>query len=81
MRRQRHFSADTFELYFNLFVVFLTAAIFFGAVGGSIYGLFIRTTAINQECGTNYNVVQVATGGDTLMKLCQMKKQEITLKK
>jgi hypothetical protein len=36
--------------------------------------------ALNQECKTNYNFIQVALSGDNLARLCQIKNQTITIK-
>jgi hypothetical protein len=36
--------------------------------------------ALNEQCGTNYNFFQVATAGDNLSRLCQIKNQTVTIK-
>ena len=36
--------------------------------------------ALNKECKTSYNFIQVATAGDNLSRLCQIKQQTITIK-
>lgn len=36
--------------------------------------------ALNQECKTNYNLIQVALAGDNLARLCQIKNQTLTIK-
>jgi hypothetical protein len=36
--------------------------------------------ALNEQCGTNYNFLQVATAGDNLSRLCQIKNQTVTIK-
>ena len=44
--------------------------------------LKVATTqqAINEQCGTNYTFFQVATAGDNLSRLCQIKNQTVTIK-
>jgi hypothetical protein len=36
--------------------------------------------ALNEQCGTHYNFLQVATAGDNLSRLCQIKNQTVTVK-
>jgi hypothetical protein len=36
--------------------------------------------ALNEQCGTHYNFFQVATAGDNLSRLCQIKNQTVTVK-
>lgn len=36
--------------------------------------------ALNAECGTNYNLIDVALAGDNLARLCRIKNQTITIK-
>jgi hypothetical protein len=36
--------------------------------------------ALNEQCGTNYSFFQVATAGDNLSRLCQIKNQTVTIK-
>ena len=36
--------------------------------------------ALNKECKTSYSFIQVATAGDNLSRLCQIKQQTITIK-
>ena len=36
--------------------------------------------ALNEQCGTNYNFFQVATAGDNLSRICQIKNQNVTIK-
>ena len=36
--------------------------------------------ALNEQCGTHYNFFQVATAGDNLSRLCQIKNQTVTIK-
>ena len=47
-------------------------------VGAPVVGISrVITTqqALNQECKTNYNFIQVALAGDNLARLCQIKNQ------
>jgi hypothetical protein len=36
--------------------------------------------ALNKQCGTNYNFIQVALAGNNLSRLCQIKNQTVTIK-
>jgi len=36
--------------------------------------------ALNEQCGTHYNFFQVATAGDNLSRLCQIKNQTVIIK-
>jgi hypothetical protein len=36
--------------------------------------------ALNKECKTSYSFLQVATAGENLSRLCQIKQQTITIK-
>ena len=52
-------------------------------ISAPIVGFMKITTtqqALNEQCGTNYNFFQVATAGDNLSRLCQIKNQTVTIK-
>ena len=51
-------------------------------VGPTTFIMKTTTTqqALNKECKTSYNFIQVATAGDNLSRLCQIKQQTITIK-
>lgn len=36
--------------------------------------------ALNEQCGTHYSFIEVATSGDNLSRLCQIKNQTVTIK-
>lgn len=36
--------------------------------------------ALNAECGTSYSLVEVALNGDSLLELCRVKQQQVTIK-
>ena len=56
-------------------------AFMFVAVPLTGVGKVIATQqALNQECKTNYNFLQVALAGDNLARLCQIKNQTVTIK-
>ena len=45
------------------------------------FGKVITTQqALNQECKTNYNFIQVALAGNNLSRICQIKNQTLTIK-
>jgi hypothetical protein len=67
----------------DLFEVIIMVIIILIVVGAPIIGIGrVITTqqALNQECKTNYNLLQVALSGDNLARLCQIKNQTITVK-
>jgi hypothetical protein len=52
-------------------------------IAAPITGVVRVTTtqqALNEQCGTNYSFFQVATAGDNLSRLCQIKNQTVTIK-
>jgi hypothetical protein len=68
---------------FDYITVFVIGIFIIGLVGAPIVGIGrVITTqqALNQECKTNYNLLQVALSGDNLARLCQIKNQTITVK-
>ena len=71
---------DWFEtnIIIFVFVFFLTVLVGVPLVG---IGRVITTQqALNRECKTNYNLLQVALSGDNLSRLCQIKNQTVTIK-
>ena len=67
----------------DLFEVIVIVIIILIVVGAPIVGIGrVITTqqALNQECKTNYNLLQVALSGDNLARLCQIKNQTVTVK-
>lgn len=63
---------DTDKIIFIFYAVIILLFI----VGGS--AVFISKTvttqqALNQECKTNYSLLQVALAGDNLSRICQLK--------
>lgn len=64
-----------FGLFPFLFVLFLASVFVTG-----YYKVGTLQRALNSECGTNYSWMEVASAGDDLQKLCQIKKQEITIR-
>lgn len=63
---------DTDKIIFIFYAVIILLVI----VGGP--AVFISKTvttqqALNQECKTNYSLLQVALAGDNLSRICQLK--------
>lgn len=57
------------------------AVLFFGvAIGVNLFGVRITQQALNEQCGTDYSLVQVALAGENLSRLCQIKNQVVTVK-
>ena len=73
---------SSFDL-FGFIPIFMIFCFFLLLVSAPIVGVSrVITTqqALNQECKTNYNFLQVALSGDNLARLCQIKNQQITIK-
>ena len=73
---------NNFDL-FDIAPLLIIVIIVIGFVGIPITGVFrVITTqqTLNQQCGTNYNFFQVATAGENLSRLCQIKNQTLTIK-
>ena len=51
-----------------------------GGVVTNIAGFQVTQKALNEKCGTNYSLMQVALAGDNLSRLCQIKNQVVTVK-
>jgi hypothetical protein len=57
------------------------AVLFFSvAIGVNLFGVRITQQALNEQCGTDYSLIQVALAGDNLSRLCQIKNQTVTVK-
>ena len=69
--------------FFDAWAVLFTVPVILMFIVAPITGVVrVITTqqALNQECGTNYNFFQVATSGDNLSRLCQIKNQTVIIK-
>ena len=73
---------SSFDLFgfISIFIIFAVALMFVGAPLVGISRVITTQQALNQECKTNYNFLQVALAGDNLARLCQIKNQQITIK-
>jgi len=60
--------------YISIFIILVIVLMFVGD------RVITTQQALNQECKTNYNFIQVALSGDNLARLCQIKNQTITIK-
>ena len=60
--------------YISIFIILVIVLMFVGS------RVITTQQALNQECKTNYNFIQVALSGDNLARLCQIKNQTITIK-
>lgn len=72
-------SPDIFGLI-PVFMIFVVALMFVGAPVVGVGKVITTQQALNQECKTNYNFLQVALAGDNLARLCQIKNQTIIVK-
>jgi len=69
-----------FSDFLNILVI-AAPILFFAVILLIGYGRVITTQqALNQECKTNYNLLQVALAGDNLSRICQMKNQTLNIK-
>ena len=75
----RKSSFDIFD-YIPIFFIFAVALMFVGAPLVGISRVITTQQALNQECKTNYNFIQVALAGDNLARICQIKNQTVTIK-
>jgi energy-converting hydrogenase Eha subunit C len=67
----------------DAWIAVITGGIVLVLLAAPITGVMqVLTTqkALNEQCGTNYNFLQVATAGDNLSRLCQIKNQTVTIK-
>jgi hypothetical protein len=73
---------SSFDLFgfIPIFMIFAVALMFVGAPLVGISRVITTQQALNQECKTNYNFLQVALAGDNLARLCQIKNQTIIVK-
>jgi len=68
---------------FDFSDILILIAIVVMLIGAPTIGVLrVMTTqqALNEQCGTNYNFIQVALSGDNLSRLCQIKNQTVTIK-
>ena len=66
--------------YINIFIILVIVLMFVGAPLVGISRVITTQQALNHECKTNYNFLQVALSGDNLARLCQIKNQQINIK-
>ena len=76
----RKSSFDLFEGFIPVFFIFVVALMFVGVPLVGIGRVITTQQALNQECKTNYNFIQVALAGDNLARICQIKNQTVTIK-
>jgi hypothetical protein len=73
---------SSFDLFgfIPIFIILVFVLMFVGAPLVGISRVITTQQALNQECKTNYNFIQVALSGDNLARLCQIKNQTVTIK-
>jgi hypothetical protein len=69
-------SPDLFEVIVIVIIILIVVGAPFVGIGRVI----TTQQALNQECKTNYTLLQVALSGDNLARLCQIKNQTVTVK-
>jgi hypothetical protein len=75
-----HKSSFDIFAYIPIFMIFVVALMFVAAPVVGVGKVIATQQALNQECKTNYNFLQVALAGDNLARLCQIKNQTVTIK-
>ena len=65
---------------FTVLIVGSVVLMFISAPIIAVTKVITTQQALNQECGTHYNFFQVASAGDNLSRLCQIKNQTVTIK-
>ena len=73
-------SSFDISAYIPIFIIFVVALMFVAAPVVGVGKVIATQKALNQECKTNYNFLQVALAGDNLARLCQIKNQTVTIK-
>ena len=68
-----------FDTFFNT-ILFLIIVTFVSIPVSGFYQAVTLQKTINQECNTNYSLIEVAMNGDNLIQLCKVKNQTVTLK-
>lgn len=75
---------DRFTDHFlNAILIIVSTAmvsLFVGTPYFSYQGARVTREALNEQCGTDYSVMDVLMSGDTLKELCKMKNQELLIK-
>lgn len=69
--------------FFSIFFGFTFLLVILGFISIPISGYFKTVSlqkALNQECNSNYTLLDVALNGDEITKLCQIKNQTLTIK-
>jgi len=70
---------DFFDAW-TVLIVGTAVLILFAAPITGVVKVITTKQALNEQCGTHYNFFQVATAGDNLSRLCQIKNQTVTIK-
>jgi hypothetical protein len=70
---------DFFDAWTILIVGGVVLVLFAAPITG-VMKVITTQQVLNEQCGTNYNFFQVATAGDNLSRLCQIKNQTVTIK-
>ena len=71
------------EILCSALLVVVTASVgtvFLSVPFGTYQSAKITREALNEQCGTNYSVMDVLFAGDRLQELCKMKNQELLIK-
>ena len=75
----KHNNFDFMDAW-TVLIVGTTVLVLLAAPITGVVNVITTQQALNEQCGTNYNFFQVATAGDNLSRLCQIKNQTVTIK-
>jgi len=64
---------DFMDAYIAVITVGVFLVVLLAAPITGVMKVITTQQALNEQCGTNYNFFQVATAGDNLSRLCQIK--------
>lgn len=70
---------NTFD-FSDILILIAIVVMLIGAPTIGVLRVMTTQQALNEQCGTNYNFIQVALSGDNLSRLCQIKNQTVTIK-
>ena len=75
----KHNNFDFMDAW-TVLIVGTTVLVLLAAPITGVVNVITTQQALNEQCGTHYNFFQVATAGDNLSRLCQIKNQTVTIK-
>jgi hypothetical protein len=80
---KQSFNDSLFERVFPFFFGGVSIIVVLVFVSIPVTGYFSAVNlqkTLNEQCGTNYSLLDVSLNGDQLLELCRVKNQQITIK-